>query len=39
MHRITNNTNTIAKLVEQLKNQTEYEYKIDEAYNFYSDWP
>lgn len=39
MHRIANNTNAIAKLVEQLKTKTEYEYKIDEAYNFYPDWP
>jgi hypothetical protein len=36
---MTSSTNTIAKMVEQLKTKTENDEDIDNAYNLYTDWP
>ena len=36
---LTPSTNTIAKLVEQLKTKTEYDERVDSTYNRFTDWP
>lgn len=36
---MTSNTNTIAKMVEQLKTKTENDEDVDNAYDLYPDWP
>ena len=36
---LTSSTNTFDKLISQLKTKTEYDDKIDTAWNNYTDWP